>query len=96
MTDELALSPIPHPDLIWRFVDDELVIVRPSDGQIRVLNSVGAFIWQSMDGRRTVSDLASLVCAEYEVSLSEAESDVEDLIDPLAENGLVLWTGLES
>ena len=95
MTAERTLIPIPHPDLIWRFVDDELVIVRPSDGQIRVLNSVAAFVWRSMDGHRTVSDLASLVCAEYEVSYSKAASDIEDLIAPLVENGLVQWSGLE-
>jgi hypothetical protein len=84
--------PVHNPELIWRPVDDELVIVRPSDGQIRVLNGVGAFVWRSMDGRRTVGDIAGLVCAEYEVSLEEAETDIRQFLEPLTEDGMVQWS----
>lgn len=84
--------PARNPELIWRPVDDELVIVRPSDGQIRVLNGVGALIWKSLDGRRTVGDIAGLVCAEYEVSLEQAEDDIRLFLEPLTEDGMVQWS----
>ena len=93
--DDLRSCPIPHPDLISRPVEDELVIVRPVDGQIRVLNSVGALIWRSMDGERTLKELAELVCDEYEVSISEAKEDIQSFLDPFVENGLVLWADRE-
>ena len=93
--DEPKRCPIPHPDLISRSVDDELVIVRPADGQIRVLNSVGALVWRLMDGQQTVSDLANLVCAEYQVSFLDAKNDIRTFLDPLVMNGLVIWTEQE-
>jgi hypothetical protein len=95
MTDEGALYPVRNPELVWRLVDDELVIVRPSDGQIRVLNDVGSFVWRALDGRREVSDLAHLVCDEYQVSLREAVDDIQLFLDPLVEDGMVQWTRLE-
>jgi hypothetical protein len=94
MTDEGALYPVRNPELVWRLVDDELVIVRPSDGQIRVLNDVGSFVWQALDGCREVSDLARLVCDEYQVSLEEAADDIQLFLAPLVEDGMVQWTRL--
>ncbi len=78
-------------ELIWRTLDDELVIVRPSDGQIRVLNQLGAFIWQAVNGDRSIADLADLVCAEYEVSPEEAQTDVVEFLQQLADEGMILW-----
>lgn len=94
MSEEHDRCPSPHPDLLWRLVDDELVIVRPIDGEIRVLNRVGAFVWRSMDGQRTVADLACLVTEEYQVSLPEACSDIHSFLAPLTESGLVEWNDI--
>lgn len=78
-----------NPDLVWRPLEDELVIVRPSDGQIRVLNGVGSFIWQALDGQRTCTDMAQLVCSEYQVSEAHAQADVIEFLSQLAEDHLV-------
>jgi len=80
------------PELVWRPLDDELVIVRPADGQIRVLNGVGSFIWQLLDGQRAVCNLAEMVADEYQVSPGEAELDIGAFLGELADDGLVKWT----
>ena len=95
MVEKRILFPVRGSGLDWRLVDGEMVIVRLSDGQIRVLNEIGSFIWQLMDGRRTISDLASLVCAEYEVSQQEAEGDIQLFLAPLIQDGIVRWENLE-
>ena len=78
-----------NPDLVWRPLQDELVIVRPADGQIRVLNGVGSFVWQALDGENSCAAIAQLVCAEYEVSVEEAEADVLGFLTELAADDLV-------
>lgn len=88
--------PVRDPDLVWRSMDDELVIVRPSDGQIRVLNGVGSFVWRSMDGERTISDLTELVCTEYEVSAGSAEVDISAFLAGLLDEGMVHWKSGDS
>ena len=95
MAEKRMLFPVRDSELVWRLVDDEMVIVRPSDGQIRVLNDIGSFIWQLLDGRRTISDLACLVRTEYEVSQREAEDDIRLFLAPLIQDGIVCWANSE-
>ncbi len=78
-----------NPELVWRPLEDELVIVRPSDGQIRVLNGGGSFIWQALDGQHTFTAIAQLLCAEYEVSVKEAEADLSGFMTELAADDMV-------
>ena len=81
------------PELVWRLLEDELVIVRPSDGQIRVLNNVGAFIWQALNGECSLAQLVGQICAEYEVSVEEAGEDLIALLQELVDEGLVGLVG---
>lgn len=81
------------PDLVWRLLEDELVIVRPSDGQIRVLNGVGAFIWMTLDGERSLDHLRGKICAEYQVSDQVAGKDLIAFIQELADEGFVSLAG---
>jgi methyltransferase-like protein len=54
-----------------------------------VLNEVGAFVWERLDGRRTVREIAEAVVEEYEIGLDEAERDVAALVAALESAGLV-------
>ena len=83
--------PVHNQELVWRPLEGELVIVRPSDGQIRVLNGVGSFIWQAVDGQRSITEIAQSVCAEYEVSEQEAQADVIAFLNELSVDKLVSW-----
>jgi len=47
------------------------------------LNETGAFIWDSIDGQRSISDIARLVAGEFEVDLEEAERDTIDFINAI-------------
>ena len=87
---EPTTLPTHSPELIWRQLGDELVIVRPSDGLVTVLNGVGAIIWQAIDGERTISEIARLVCEEYDVTQQQAEGDIVDLMNQLEGEGLVV------
>ena len=86
---EVNSRPMHIPDLVWRTMDDEMVIIRPGDGAIRVLNTVGAFIWNEMDGIHTIDDLVERVCAEYEVEAEEARSDLVEFLQDLVTEGFV-------
>jgi hypothetical protein len=80
-TDQILLR---DPQVIWRVLQDELVLVRPTSGEIRVLNSVGAFLWQTLDGELTAAELAKRVTQSYQVSQPQAEADVLAFLEELA------------
>ena len=56
---------------------------------IYTLNEVGTTIWQMINGQIKVRQIVESVSREYEVSREEAERDVVELIDSLAEAGLI-------
>ena len=85
-------KPVIAQDLIWRVLDDGAVIITPDQGQVRVLNQVGAAIWQMIDGQNTTSDIALQLSLDFDVEAQEAEKDVRAFLDVLDEKGLLAWT----
>jgi len=84
--------PIPKSDVLGRIVDGEAVLVLPDKGEVKVLNPVGARIWTLADGTRSVRDIVSVICAEYEVEQAQAESDTLAFLAELEARGIVSVT----
>jgi hypothetical protein len=85
----LESYPIPAPGVVGRVVEDEAVLVLPERGEVKVLNEVGARIWELADGQRPVSEIASLICQEYEVELEVATSDTLEFLVDLESRGVI-------
>lgn len=92
--NSLEQSFIKGDDLITRAIAGQTLIV-PVRGQvgdldsIYALNEVGSRIWSLIEARLPLKRIAEIISEEYEVDYSEAASDVLELIDSLAEAGLV-------
>jgi hypothetical protein len=90
----LDKSFIKDDNLMARNIAGETLIVpiRNSIGDLNsiyTLNEVGARIWQLIDGRMSVNQIASAISAEYDVAAAEAATDVLELLDSMAEAGLI-------
>lgn len=82
---DLTKIPTPHPQVAARTVDGSAVIVLADSGEVTVLNEVGTIVWELIDGRRSVQDLAAAVAAQYQISLDQAEQDVTAFLTTLIE-----------
>ena len=78
--------------VVSRVIDGEAVLVHPGQARIRVLNAVGARIWELVDGQRTLGDIAQAISAEYEVDLSRAQTDVLAFCADLIQSGVLTTT----
>ena len=58
-------------------------------GSIYNLNPVGAFIWQHLDGEKSLQEIAAMITEEFDVSGKQAESDLNDFVDELKDIGAV-------
>lgn len=85
----LESYPIRVPDVVGRVVEDEAVLVLPERGQVKVLNEVGARIWELANGQRPVNEIAALICAEYEVDPEVAASDTLEFLADLESRGVI-------
>jgi len=76
--------------VVSRLIDNEAVLVHPVQGKVRVLNSVGARVWELADGQRTLGQIAGVIATEYDVVLTRAQADLIAFCDDLANRGVLL------
>jgi len=69
----------------------EAVVVLPTRGKIDILNEVGARIWSLVDGRRSMREIATTICDEYQVSAAQAEVDTMAFLEDLAARGAITF-----
>ena len=85
----LETVPTPNPNVIGRIVDGEAVLVLPEKGKVKVLNEVGATIWELIDGKRSIQAIVAEICQEFEIDENTAQEDTLAFIDALIEREIV-------
>ncbi len=83
--------PVIHPELTWRLLDGEAVVVSPTSGEIRVFNYVGAEIWQFLVDGYVVEKIETVLVNQYDLSPQQAHDDVFAFLDDLMSCGLITW-----
>ena len=79
---------------VYRKIVNETILVPIKDNVgdmscIYNLNEVGVFIWEHLDGEKTLSDILNMVTAEFDVTSEDAEIDLNDYINDLNEIGAI-------
>ena len=67
--------------VVTRKTGNEYVLVPITDNiadmnSVYTLNETGAFIWEQIDGKRSVEEIINVLTAEYNIEKQYAESDV--------------------
>ena len=84
-------------EFVTRTIAGEAVVV-PVRGQIGDIdaiyhfNDVGALIWNLLDGKTSVCDIAHAVCLEFDVALENSERDTLEFVDVLQSAGIIAPT----
>jgi len=80
--------------VVARHVAEETLIV-PANAKVGDLatiysfNGTGALIWTLLELPRTMPELATILAAEYEVGMEQAERDVTEFVAAMKSVGLV-------
>ena len=84
-------------EIISRKIAGEMLLV-PVTGnlanmqRIFSLSTVSGYIWEHIDGRKNVGEIAEEIMAVFDVGQQEAETDLLEFLDELLKNGLILRT----
>jgi Coenzyme PQQ synthesis protein D (PqqD) len=73
---------------LWRPFDQETAVILPTASAIRVLNEVGARIWELADGR-TFGEIINTLVNEYDVERTQLWSDAIVFLAELHSRGLL-------
>jgi methyltransferase-like protein len=79
-----------NENFVYRKIENETILVPIKNNVgdmscIYNLNEVGAFIWDHLDGEKTVNDILNMVADEFDITAQDAEIDVCDYICDLKE-----------
>ena len=79
-----------NENFVFRQIDNETILVPIKDNVgdmncIYNLNELGAFIWQNIKCKNSVSDIKKMILSEFEVGESQAEADLEEFVNDLKE-----------
>jgi hypothetical protein len=88
MTDLKSIL-IHSPSIVGRKTGNEYVLVPVTNNiadmhSVFTLNETGAFIWEQIDGKRSVGDIIATLTTEYEIDNKIAEEDVLSFIDNMS------------
>jgi hypothetical protein len=86
---DLSHRPRRSPQVAWRLVAGEVVMVLPSTGKVHTLNRVGSRVWELADGTRDLAAIAQLLGAEFEVTDEQAAADCRAFMNELIDRQLV-------
>jgi hypothetical protein len=81
-------------DIVHRRIAGETILV-PIRGsladmqKIFSLNPIGEFIWQDLDGSRSLQQISEDIQSSFEVTKEEASADLEAFIAELLREGLI-------
>lgn len=74
-----------NPDVSWRSIEGQAVLIHNRLGEIQVLNELGTYIWENLDSEPVA--LARNIAERYEVSQDEAERDLLEFVETLRASG---------
>jgi hypothetical protein len=81
-------------NIVTRRIMDETLLV-PVSGELAsmeelyTLNETGAFVWQALDGVRPLAEIGRRLGKQYDAPAEEIEADLLEIMNGLADAGLV-------
>jgi len=92
--DEMASAvmnriPLKASHTASQVIDGEAVVLDIPGKMLRGMNPVGSRIWELVDGRRTLREIARVVADEYDRPGPEVLQDVTMFLDELAERRVI-------
>lgn len=77
----------------WAAFDDETVLFDLRTGERFTLNRSGCFLWQRLDGKHTLGEIAEELHSWFGASYSQAQTDVLMLVEHMFRQQLVSCLG---
>ncbi|HUL32459.1 MAG TPA: PqqD family protein [Candidatus Eisenbacteria bacterium] len=83
-----------NQDVVARQIEGEFIIVPVRRGvgdmnSLYTLNPVGSALWEFMAQEHSLPEMVQRVCDEFDVTASQAQSDIQSFLDSMLDEQLV-------
>lgn len=89
MADDSRI-PFRQEDLLERNTGDAVVVMKATGDVIHTLQGTALFIWNMIDGSRSIKEINDELTARYDVDKDCALTDMDRFIALLLESGLII------
>ena len=72
-----------NPDILWRVVGDEALLLDTISGNYFSLDPIATEIWSRLVKGESVDSVASMIAERYSIDSGRARSDIDDLVADL-------------
>ena len=81
--------PVPVDTFIVREIGEETIFMAEDGNDIHVLDETGSFIWQSIDGKRSIQAILDRIVDEFDVSKDNAQKDLFVFLEELLKKNII-------
>lgn len=97
MTTEITLQAVcaPSDDVVARVIEGEIIIVplgaalSDTDNELFTLNEVGKAVWDRLDGKRSLADVAAELAGEFDAPAAKIQADVLGFAAKMTQLGIL-------
>src|SRR5262245_59436101 len=76
-------------EVIGKVMDGEAILINLATGSYYAIPDVGAFVWEAIEARCSLEEIALRVSASFEVSVEQARVDILEFAERLMQEGVV-------
>jgi len=73
----------------WRVLEGDCILLHLDSGVYYTLNSAGRFVWESLDGKKSLSDIHEAMLDRYEADREGVKGDLLEILEDLMKEDLV-------
>ena len=85
-----------HPDVRYRVIDGEGVLIRYDTGEVLGLNEVGTRLFVLIDAETPAREMIERLADEFDVGRGELEHDVLAFLEKLSSAGLIIEAPIQA
>ncbi len=83
-----------NPRIVARKSGDECILVPITDNvanmeAVYTMNETASFIWDNIDGEKTLEDIARVMSGEFATDIDTALNDIVELVNDLKKHNIV-------
>ena len=96
---DLSSICVPSEDVVAREIEGDMILVPlvsgigDADDELYSLNGTGKAIWQKLDGKKTLGDVASHLAEDFEGEPAELEADILGFVSEMVRRGMIKTLG---
>ena len=76
-------------EILWKLIEDKVVLLDMDEGRAITLNEVGSHIWTALEKEKTNDELVQDVTSAFDIGEDTARKDTSNFLDDMIKKDLI-------